>query len=571
MRRGLIYSILAIVLSATVAFGRPDAKDDFEDRTEEALSEQDFQKLDTFEGHLLAKADKLFVQKDYRGAFAEYNSFMEQYPKSVAIAYVLLRKGRCLHLDNKRFEAVKAYTEVLDYFPNAVSYAGAALFYIGQCHFQNGDSAQAATAWTEMAEDEDYRKHRLAAVALVRLGDLFSRENKPDDAAKYYAQVAVDFRTANPDVARAAMAKAITYYVRTRPSESKLAEFYVKVRTFHQDPAKGSDADYWDSVRESVRKHGTFADSEKTERADYFRYWTGVMESKLPKDDDSQIALADFNLYVDGDVAKWIVRLDRQFAASARTNDYTRVIRWIRLYAKQKNKVQDYYAKLNFAQMTNGQIEELLRAAYESLNDPGMGRSAYDKLQQNKMNDRDRSRLVSFFAERDEKMMERVCADMTDKTFGRMLLLRHYGETGNAGKGIPLANELVGVPDYAKEVYWIKASLLQEQRKFAEAILAYQSADRPPSSLYKIADCYLGMNKIDQAVGQLREIENFFKNDAPEAAWRIAAVYKRRDNKLYVASLRGIMAKYPASRQSNAAHEELERMGIKIGGGVDAK
>jgi TolA-binding protein len=563
--------VLTTVLFAATAFARPETGWENDERGEVALSEQDFQKLDTFEGHLLAKSDKLFAQKDYRGAANEYASFMEQYPKSTAIAYVLLRRARCLHLDNKRFDAIKAYTEVLDYFPNAVDYAGAALFYTGMCHFQNGDSAAAATAWTEMAEDVDYRKHRLAAVALCRLGDLFSREQKLDEAAKYYMQVAVDFRKANPEVARFAMGKAIAYLVRTRPDESKLADFYAKVRTFHQDPGKGSETDYWDSVRDLVRSHGGFPENEKTKRADYFRYWTGIMESKLPKDDDSQIALADFNLYVDGDVAKWIVRLDRQFASSSRTNDYSRVIRWIRLFAKQKNKVQDYYAKLNFSQMSNGQIEDLLRTAYEFLNDPGMGRSAYDKLQQNKMTDRDRARLAGFFAQKDEGMMERVCADMSDKNLGRMLLLRHYGEVKNGGKGIPLANELVSVPEYAQEAYWIKAELLHEQRKHAEAISAYQSADRPPTTLFRIAECYLGMGKIDQAVAQLREIEGFFKNEAPEAALRIAYVYRKRDNKQYIACLRGIMAKYPASRQSNTAHEELERLGIKIGGGVDAK
>ena len=117
----------------------------------------------------------------------------------------------------------------------------------------------------------------------------------------------------------------------------------------------------------------------------------------------------------------------------------------------------------------------------------------------------------------------------------------------------------------------MKAELLQEQKKFQEAILSYQSADRPPATLYRIADCYLSMGKVDQCVAQLREIESFFKNDASEAALRIAFVYRKRDSKQYIACLRGIMAKYPASKQSNTAHEELERMGVKIGGGVDAK
>jgi TolA-binding protein len=560
----------AIVLLA-MAVVTVEAGWENDERAEIALTAADFQKLDTFEGHLLGKADKIFVQKDYRGALANYSAFMEQYPKSTATAYVLLRRARCLHLDNKRFEAVKAYTEVLDYFPNALEYAGAALFYTGLCHFQNGDSVAAVKAWTEMVQDEDYRKHNLAAVALCRLGDLFIRQNKADEAAKYYVQATIDFRKANPDVARFTMEQALGLLIRTRPNEPALADFYQKALTFRYNPDKPSPGDYWYSVKDNVRRFGNFGENEKSKRLDYYRYWAGAMEGKLPQDDDFQLDLAEFNLAFDGDRAKWTERVERQFSTFQKPGNYGRVIRWIRAFGEQKAKVQEYYSKLNFAEMNNANVESLVRVLLDDVKDAGLARNTYDKLQQGKWTDADRNRLAEFLQHKDEVLMERVCTDMADKDYGRARLMRYYHWRRNADKALPLANDLVRLPAYAKEAYWVKAEMLQQQKKYAEAISAYQSCDRPPESLYRMADCFRAQGKTEQALTQLREIENFFKDQAPEAALRIAFIYRdAKDTKQYAANLRGIMKKYSQSGQSSVAHEELERMGFKIGGGVDA-
>jgi len=540
-------------------------------RSEIALTAVDFQKLDTFEGHLLGKADKIFAEKDFRGALANYSAFMEQYPKSIATAYVLLRRGRCLDLDNKRFEAIKAYNEVLDYFPGAVNYASAALFNIGLCHSRNGDQVAAVKAWTEMVQDEDYRKNNLAAEALCRLGDLFTQQGKPDEAVKYYTQAAIDFRKSNPEVVRYTMERVEGYLIRTHPDEKKLADFYQKVLTFHANPDKPSPEDYWYSVKDNVRRFGVFPESEKPKRLDYYRYWAGVMEGKLPQDDEFQLDLAEFNRAVDGDQDKWTERVDRQFKANQKPGNYARVIRWIRVFGENKAKVQEYYSKLNFGEMSNAEIESLIQTLCDSAKDLAMARNTYDKLQQSKWTDADRSRFAGFAQQRDGVLMERVCADMGDKDFGRACLMRFYHGQRNPEKALPLANDLVRLAAYAKEAYWVQAEMLQQQKKYPEAIAAYQSSDHPPQSLFAIADCFRAQGKNEQALSQLREIEGFFKDNAPEAAMRIAYIYRDlKDMKQYVANLRGIMKKYPQSGQSNDAHEELERLGVRIGGGVDA-
>ena len=115
-----------------------------------------FAKLDTFEGLNLEDADKLYGKGDFKGAYAAYKAYSFEFPKSKAMPYVLLRMGRCLHKLDKRNAAVTAYQDVVDYFPDDVRYAAAALYHIGECHGQNGDEAKRTAVWARMVKDDGY-------------------------------------------------------------------------------------------------------------------------------------------------------------------------------------------------------------------------------------------------------------------------------------------------------------------------------------------------------------------------------------------------------------------------------
>ncbi|MCH1508539.1 MAG: tetratricopeptide repeat protein, partial [Akkermansiaceae bacterium] len=116
----------------------------------------EFAKLDTFEGLNLEDADKLFGKKDYKGAYAAYKAYSFEFAKSGALPYVLLRMGRCLHKLEKRNAAIKAYQDVVDYFPDSVRYAAASLYYMGECHGLNGDEAKKTATWAKMVKDNEY-------------------------------------------------------------------------------------------------------------------------------------------------------------------------------------------------------------------------------------------------------------------------------------------------------------------------------------------------------------------------------------------------------------------------------
>ncbi len=146
----------------------------------------EFAKLDTFEGLNLEDADKLYKKGDYKGAYAAYKAYSFEFVKSKALPYVLLRIGRCLHQLDKRHAAIKAYQDVVDYFPDDVAYAAGALFYIGQCHEQNGDTAKQNAVWAKMVKDDDYVAQPNSGTALTYLGGAMAKLGKFEEAAEYH-------------------------------------------------------------------------------------------------------------------------------------------------------------------------------------------------------------------------------------------------------------------------------------------------------------------------------------------------------------------------------------------------
>lgn len=555
-------------------------------------SAEEFKKLDTFEAHSLAKADKVFGKKDYKRAAAEYDSFIVEFPKSKAISYTLLRKGLCLHLLQKRFEAIKEYNEVLDYFPNDVKYAAACVYFIGQCHWENGDEDKALKAWAEMAQDPDYSKTRLAAKAINRLADNLYKREEFDQATKYWMQVARDFRSvkgAEPD-AYYAIGRALPYFVLRAPDESKLREFYTTVGGFASTAAAvpedlEKDRYYWQILVVSTRtsppfspssnlvvKHGKFTDLQRELMEDYYRYWSKQMEGKFADWDDFQITLGDYKARYERDVIKWAGRLDAQFRSGWKTGDYGRVMKWIVLFASHKAKVQEYYAKLNFGQMSYGQKDTMMRIAWEQVGNGDMARSIFGQLQLTKLTDAQLSTLARWWWNKKSPLVvEQTCAAIKDLDYGRMELLRFYHYLLDTKKGLPLADEMRKVAKFANEAVLLKAQMLHSIPKYPEAIQAYKQYQppEPVESLYPIAACFKAQGRLNQAIAQLQEVEQFFPPHASEAALLIADYYNSAGvKKKHVASLYAIMNKYPKSSQSSVAHDRLEKLGYRTGGGV---
>jgi len=538
------------------------------------LTNEEFKRLDRFEAHALDRADKIYGEKKYRQAGAEYETFLREYPKSLAIPYVLLRKARCLHKDDKRHEAIQQYNEILDYFPNAVEYAAGALFYQGLAHWENGDEDKAMKHWARMARDKQYRKHRLAAGAINKLADSLIAKGHAESAVSYFRQIAVDFRTTNLKEAHYARSKVFEHYVRTNPNEPKLRAFCSEARVLHKSRTVDvkqlqSSFAYWNYVRSRVQRYGRFAQDATELKTRYYRYWAQQLDGKFPEQDDYRIAVAEFHLAAGGDIDGWVRRIDEQFARG-KQDDYGRITKWIAVLASRKDKVEAYYKKLVFSKMDNRQIAALIRVLYDAVGNAPMGKNAFAKLNLAKMPDDEKVELARWFWKKDVALGRELCKSMKDKDRSKHELLSYYHGKRDAKNGIPLAETLIGVPQYAAGAMWKKAELLEWTRKYPEAILAYRRVTDSPANLWRIADCYERMGKASKAIAQLREVEGFFKKHSAQAAIRIAHVYRRAKLKQQcVAAYRRVLVKYPDTSESSEAHHRLESMGVtRIRGGV---
>ena len=558
---------------------------------ETSLTSEERAKLDTFEGVSIDKADKVFAAQEWPRAVAEYDAFIVQFPESKVTPYAILRKGRSLQAAQKRFEAVKVYQEVLDFFPDDVKYAAAALYRIGESHAQNGDVPKAMKAWFDLSEDPDYVKEPLGAAALNGLAENLIKQGKADEGIGRFEQVAVEFRLKNSDAARAAIARVVPHHVRTKPDNKKLRDFYVAVKTFHHGPHEpgadvATDAGYWAAVRQEIGQHARFTDVQKEEREAFYRYWAGQLQGKLPANDDQQIALAGYIRAYERDDAAWAQRLDKQFADHQKAGDVGRIIRWIGLFATDKSKADEYYRKLDFAKMSNADIVALVFTLLDRGGEAGLAANTFGKLRLAEMKDAEKQSLCDGMRERWQSpgtrdLAVRACQAFGDPTQGKMALLRylhwrcqHQPIRGpqDFKDGLAIAAELQKVPDTAKVAYVLGGNLLHWSGKYEEAIQAYQQADSPPQTLFWTAECLAKLGKLEPAVAQLREVENFFKDRAAEAALGVAYLYRDAGIKeKYVRSLRGVLKKYPKSGESSQAHQRLEEMGLPIGGGVDAE
>lgn len=593
----------------------------------QSLPEEKWKKLDSFEANRLAKADQLYDKKSYRAAIAAYDAFLMEFPRSVAVPYAILKKGRSMQMDEKRFQAVKVYEEVLDYFPNVIEFASPALFYIGDCHWQNGDSEKAMKAWLEMATDKDYKKHVLAAHAIYSLADNLYKQGKAAEAVKYFEQVALDFRFSNREPAYNALNRAITYYVRVKPDEMKLRELWKSRGTFHSHARNVSknadvalDRDYWKNIWGRVDREGKygFQPLQKKERQGFYKYWAGVFAGKHPKWEEFQIKAAYFQKAADNNSERWIERMDEIFQTGYKEGDYHRVFRWLGYYCGLKHKMMEYckkinynklpmsqfgqllsllsrdklhtsvfnevYKTFNFDTMKNGDIKALAFIIYGQMRNVEMGRSTILKIRFARMEDKDIALLARELWRPDGAVVKTVCLQINDKDLGKMELLRFFHSLRTLGRlpeglkteevrkeRLDLANYLSGTDAYSNEALWMKAECLDWDKNYKQAIMAYRTCDNPPDNLWPIIQCYLNLGNWQQAIHELVEIENFFRNLAPKAAMMQADIYGRAGKRdMRIAKLRAIMKKYRDHGVSRSAHEQLEKLGVRIGGGLDA-
>ena len=535
---------------------------------------EDFAKLDTFEAVALEDADKLFIKKDYRGAYAAYKAYSFEFAKGKALPYVLLRMGRCLHLLGKRNTAIKDYQDVVDYFPDDVPYAAAALYYIGQCHAQNGNEAKSLATWARLVKDRDYVSQPRSGSALASLATAMEKRGDFEEATSYRWRTAVAFRESNERAATAARNSVVFHYVVRVPSQKRLLEFCNEVSGFGwRNPiAKPEDSTaYWSHVFGTLLN--ARVEAEQKEAA--CRYWSEQMGDRFAEDEGLRVMWFSVQLAFDKESGKWTERMEQQFKLKPVTLD--RVKQWLGHYSRDRKARSAFFAKYGQPMVAGLKNDEKISLMNHLRHPNGMHEEALAVLRTVRtdgMDDAAIRGLANFAAYYEgEETVLRYIGKIKDSTFAaRARFDYYYARAHHNGdfqqKALAEVPVLRKSPEHAQAIVWAHATLMQWQGKLEEAIKLYQAANRQPDSTWAIIGCLVSLKRYDQAIKLTRELETIGGNVAASACLRAADIYRASGDKAKeVQQLQLVLRRYPKSGQSSQAHERLESYGVKIIGG----
>jgi len=537
---------------------------------------ESYKKLDTFEALNLEDADKLYNKGDFTGAFAAYKAYSFEFPKSKATAYVLLRMGRCLHQLDKRNAAIKSYQDVVDYFPDSVRYAAAALFYIGQCHGQNGDTDKQTAVWAKMVKDDDYVAQPNSGTALTHLGKAMEQLGRFDEAAEYHWRTAVNFAQSNPQAAGAARDAVIYHYAVRQPSHDKLSEFFKATAGFGQSRIKmnpDEEPTYW-SIILSVAIGSK--DEELREKA--CAYWSSKLGAQFPASDGLRKQWCDAMLVHEKNPKVWVERMRQQYASKPATLE--RALEWCRWFGGDK-KLQDAFFMETIHPMLGGMENKERIALMNKLNSShykmsGQAQAVMRTVKTQGMKDDELLNFANASADflTEEEIM-RYYARLSDKMLATKARYDYYVARSHRNKPY-MEKALVEIPALRKspkyasaELSWQEAVLLEGLGRYEEAIKAYNAANRQPDSTWKVADCLQALKNYPKAIETVRQLESVGGPTAAQACLRIADIYRAAgDKSREVDQLRLVLQRYPKSgKPQSEAHNRLETYGVAIKGG----
>jgi tetratricopeptide (TPR) repeat protein len=537
---------------------------------------KEFAKLDTFEGLNLEDADKVYKKKDYKGAYAAYKAYSFEFVKSKALPYVLLRMGRCLHMIDKRHAAIKAYQDVVDYFPDDVSYAAAALFYMGQCHQQNGDTAKQNAVWARMVKDDDYVAQPNSGTALTYLGGAMAKLGKFEEAAEYHWRTAVAFSKTNHQAAELARRAVIAHYVTRSSNNDKLKVFYVEAGGFDGRGQKTDKPDedkrYWSRVLKTAQDMRGPTQDKKEKVA---RYWSAKMGDRFADNDNLRKQWIDLQNVYEKDTKSWLARLEKQYKLQTAT--LARVLKWSGYYSADVKMRSAFFASQSkpfLAGMKTAEKTKLMNSL-RSLRMNEESRTVMRSVSTQGMTDEEINKLTSFAAYYEpEEFVLRYFARMKDKTFAAKSRFDYYN--ARTHKNNPFAEKALAEipvlqksPKYAGQALGLsQAGLLKKLGRYEEAIKAYRGANKQPDSTWGVTDCMVALKQYPQAVKTVQGLESVGGATASKASLKMADIYRISGNKgKEVQQLRMVLRRYPKSGESSEAHNRLERYGVALTGG----
>lgn len=539
-------------------------------------------------GHDERRARRLLQQ-----ASAAYELFLEEFPQAEpsVLAYALYRQARALHMDNKRDSARRIYQDIIEFFPNQVRFACAALFYKGKSQQQDGDNEDAIRTWGAIARDRDYRTQALAAYALVELADYLIETNRADEGAEHLLALVAEFRTRNASAAKSAIDKLLYHFVRRSPNEPALRQLYLDARGFGSGPHRdfqlrtteqvGEQWDYWRTILDRVNRNGGFNESQIQKRLDYYTYWVGRLGGRLASNDDYQLQRIEFQRRLDGNRDGWVEAVSTQYREHQAGRGYQRTLRFMAVLREHRQEMRAIARDLAWEGMTADQLVESVKYVVSRVGDFEMAAQAIAKVSLEAMPDGPKSSLAKFLGEnRDQApvMGQRalqVAESIGDADLMNMTLLEITQnwpeEEVTLDRKVAYADALRSSEDYAADAMKIKGDILKAAKRYPEAIAAYRAWGDDPAYNYEIAECHFLAGNLGNAVSELELIETSYTDQRGNAAMTIAQYQHRAgEEQSRNATLIRILRNYKNDKGVHSrAHVWAENLGLRFTGSID--
>jgi TolA-binding protein len=473
------------------------------------LAPERWGRLTEEERHQMTRAERALEQSNNKGGLAEYELFLQLYPRSEVASYAQYMFAECTRRLGKIHTAVGEFRNVLDYFPDSAD-AGPAQYAIALCHTQTGDSEKALKAFEAVIEK--WPKTDFGALSRNEAAAIYSKLGKTDKWLAHTEFLATaDY--ADPQSIRPGAVRRLAAH---RILENRIADAYellegrtpkskavaplrlAEVATEALRTAKtagGSPEKVAATVHSLAESVASFLDKKAQAEAD--------MEVRAPQ----EIAIAQFLVSV-GDKEQALQRLQASLKRNPE-NDRLRL-----------------------------ELAETLRAK----NEFGAARLVYRELKDSYRADREIAETYL-----DEKNST-AAIDLYKK-----MLNTHA--------------------DRAADVQWRLGEVLQRFGKYAEAIAAYTASQKEPLALFRISECQGAQKNHDAAIQTLTSVMNFFKTHMPEAHYRIASHQAAKgDKEAAIRTLKAVCKAHLNTSWAGKAHQDLSlTYGIDVTQGGAAK
>jgi len=459
------------------------------------LAAERWTRLTEEERHQLSRAEHYVDQKAYKSALSEYELFLQLHNKSEVASYAQFMFAECTRQLGQVNTAINEFRNVIDYFPDSID-AAAAQYSIGVCLNQGGDAEQAAKAFEKVVEN--WSKEDFGALARNELCAIYFRLGQIDKWTPHMQYLATGEYKDTQNLHNLAQQRLVMHWI----EEHKPAEGFALVsQAKKKDPLIVFAS--W-AARSMQPMQGPQAQNIQTLYGEKGKKALPVLAAetvafieKQPTTDPAQKSLADHwcaRIFANAGVTD---KATERFAALLKTHPEDDVMR-----SEYASHLRDSH-KFSEARLVFHEMKDAYTADHEI--------------------------AETYLAENDAKS----CIEAYQAMLGK-----HADKVG--------------------EIQWRLGEVLQKHGRYQEAIAAYQQSQRDPQALFQVAECQGRLKQNDAAIQTLMGIVNFFKIDAPEAQYRIAAHYAAKgDREAAIRTLKTVCKVYLNTPQAGRAHQDL--------------